>query len=126
MTQKISFQYRDPEDTELMNRRWEGIVEPGVKRGFEVTLGTDPPQTTITIRPGVLVTNDYCRVEETEPIKDHSAEELHHQKMKAKMIMQVHDELVFDVPQAEAYDLECLVKQIMESDHPDPPDRNRR
>ena len=70
MTQKISFQYRDPEDTELMNRRWEGIVEPGVKQGFEVTLGTDPPQTTITIRAGVLVTNDFCRVEETEPIID--------------------------------------------------------
>ncbi len=70
MTQKISFQYRDPEDTELMNHRWEGIIEPGVKQGFEVTLGTDPPQTTITIRPGVLVTNDYCRVEETESLID--------------------------------------------------------
>ena len=52
MTQKISFQYRDPEDTELLNRRWEGIIEPGVKQGFEVTLGsTGPnPATTITIR----------------------------------------------------------------------------
>jgi len=70
MTQLISFQYRDPEDTELMNRRWEGIIEPGVKQGFEVTLGTDPPQTTITIRSGVLVTNDYCWVEETESLID--------------------------------------------------------
>ena len=72
MTQKISFQYRDPEDTELLNRRWEGIIDPGVKQGFEVTLGsTGPnPATTITIRAGVLVTNDYCRIEETEPIID--------------------------------------------------------
>jgi hypothetical protein len=70
MTQKISFQYRDPEDTELLNHRWEGIIEPGVKQGFEVTLGTDPPQTTITIRRGVLVTGDFCRIEETEPIID--------------------------------------------------------
>jgi len=70
MTQLISFQYRDPEDTELLDRCWEGIIEPGVKQGFEVTLGTDPPQTTITIRPGVLVTNDYCRVEEKEALID--------------------------------------------------------
>ncbi len=70
MTQKISFQYRDPEDTELLNLRWEGIIEPGVKQGFEVTLGTDPPQMTITIRRGVLVTGDFCRIEETEPIID--------------------------------------------------------
>jgi len=72
MTQKISFQYRDPEDTELLNRRWEGIIDPGVKQGFEVTLGsTGPnPATTITIRAGVLVTNDYCRIEETESIID--------------------------------------------------------
>ncbi len=72
MTQHISFQYRDPEDTELMNRRWEGIVEPGVKQGFEVTLGSTVPgpATTITIRAGVLVTGDYCRVEETESLID--------------------------------------------------------
>ncbi len=70
MTQKISFQYRDPEDTELLNHRWEGIIEPGVKQGFEVTLGTDPPQTTISIRSGVLVTGDFCRIEETETIID--------------------------------------------------------
>ena len=72
MTQLISFQYRDPEDTELLNRRWEGIVEPGVKQGFEVTLGSTVPgpATTITIRAGVLVTNDFCRVEETESLID--------------------------------------------------------
>jgi DNA polymerase I-like protein with 3'-5' exonuclease and polymerase domains len=39
--------------------------------------------------------------------------ELKHTKMKAKMIIQVHDELVFDVPEHEAYDLECLVKKEM-------------
>ena len=67
MTQHISFQYRDPEDTELVNRHLEGIIDPGVKQGFEVTLGTG---TTISIRPGVLVTNDCCRVEETEQLVD--------------------------------------------------------
>lgn len=40
-------------------------------------------------------------------------DELHHQKMKSKMILQVHDELVFDGPAQEMYDLECLVKKIM-------------
>ena len=40
---------------------------------------------------------------------------LQEQKLKAKMILQVHDELVFDLPEAEAYDLECLVKKIMTS-----------
>lgn len=43
------------------------------------------------------------------------AKELEHQKLKAKMIIQVHDELVFDVPKQEVYDLECLIKKQMES-----------
>ncbi len=46
------------------------------------------------------------------------ADELKHQKLKAKMILQVHDELVFDVPEHEAYDLECLVKEIMSGIYP--------
>ena len=40
-------------------------------------------------------------------------DELQHMKMKSKMILQVHDELVFDGPEQEMYDLECLVKKIM-------------
>ena len=67
MTQFISFQYRDPEDTELVNRHLEGIVDPGVKQGFEVTLGSG---NTISIRPGVLFTQDCCRIEETEQLVD--------------------------------------------------------
>jgi len=43
------------------------------------------------------------------------AQALQEQKLKAKMILQVHDELVFDLPESEAYDLECLVKKIMTS-----------
>jgi DNA polymerase-1 len=43
------------------------------------------------------------------------AQALREQKFKAKMILQVHDELVFDLPEAESYDLECLVKKIMTS-----------
>lgn len=46
------------------------------------------------------------------------ASELKHQKFKAKMIIQVHDELVFDLPEQEAYDLECLVKEIMGNIYP--------
>lgn len=45
-------------------------------------------------------------------------EELHHQKLKSKMILQVHDELVFDGPAQEMYDLECLVKKIMSAVYP--------
>lgn len=41
--------------------------------------------------------------------------EIEHNKLKGKMILQVHDELVFDVPKHEAYDLECLVKKQMEN-----------
>ncbi|MDR2431955.1 MAG: DNA polymerase I [Candidatus Margulisbacteria bacterium] len=43
------------------------------------------------------------------------ARALEEQKFKARMILQVHDELVFDLPESEAYDLECLVKKIMTS-----------
>ncbi|MDR1998000.1 MAG: DNA polymerase I [Candidatus Margulisbacteria bacterium] len=43
------------------------------------------------------------------------ARALAEQKFQAKMILQVHDELVFDLPEKEAYDLECLVKKIMTS-----------
>lgn len=43
------------------------------------------------------------------------SEEINHQKMKAKMILQVHDELVFDYPEDEEYDLQCLVKEKMEN-----------
>jgi DNA polymerase-1 len=46
-------------------------------------------------------------------------DELHHQKLKSKMILQVHDELVFDGPETELYDLECLVKKTMSSVYPD-------
>jgi DNA polymerase-1 len=33
----------------------------------------------------------------------------------AKMLLQLHDELVFEVSQRELYKLRCLVKDIMES-----------
>ena len=39
-------------------------------------------------------------------------------KLKSKMLLQVHDELVFDVPQDELQNMEVLVKTEMESVHP--------
>jgi DNA polymerase-1 len=35
-------------------------------------------------------------------------------KLKAKMLLQVHDELVFEVPKAELGATTALVKQVME------------
>ena len=37
------------------------------------------------------------------------------EKLRSKMIMQVHDELVFDVPRAEQPELEALIRQEMEN-----------
>ncbi len=38
--------------------------------------------------------------------------------LKSKMILQVHDELVFEVPDAEKDDMEILVKEKMENVFP--------
>lgn len=43
---------------------------------------------------------------------------LEREKLKSKMLLQVHDELVFDVPQDELQTMEELVKTEMESVHP--------
>ena len=42
-------------------------------------------------------------------------EELHNAKLKAKMLLQIHDELVFEVPEDEVESTEKLVKKCMES-----------
>jgi DNA polymerase-1 len=41
-------------------------------------------------------------------------EALRQKKMKSRMILQVHDELVFEVPESECDELENLVKKKME------------
>jgi DNA polymerase-1 len=41
--------------------------------------------------------------------------ELQKAKLKARMLLQVHDELVFEVPADEVKDVEKLVKDAMES-----------
>ncbi len=41
--------------------------------------------------------------------------ELKKQKMATKMILQVHDELVFDVPKSELKNVQAMVKELMES-----------
>ncbi len=40
---------------------------------------------------------------------------LAHAKLGARMLLQVHDELVFEVPKAEAGDTKALVKHVMEN-----------
>ena len=44
--------------------------------------------------------------------------ELKKRKLKSKMILQVHDELVFEVPDGERDELEELVKKKMEKAFP--------
>lgn len=43
------------------------------------------------------------------------ADRLAHGKLESRMIMQVHDELVFEGPESEMSDLEILVREAMES-----------
>jgi DNA polymerase-1 len=43
------------------------------------------------------------------------ADRLAHGKLESRMIMQVHDELVFEGPESEMSDLEILVRKAMES-----------
>jgi DNA polymerase-1 len=40
---------------------------------------------------------------------------LHDAGLKARMLLQVHDELVFEVPEAEVEATSAIVRQIMES-----------
>jgi DNA polymerase-1 len=44
--------------------------------------------------------------------------ELRRQQLHARMILQVHDELVFDVPEGEVEQLEEIVKSKMENVYP--------
>lgn len=45
-------------------------------------------------------------------------EEMRAQRLKSKMILQVHDELVFEAPEKECHRLEVLVKEKMENVYP--------
>lgn len=42
-------------------------------------------------------------------------DELKNQNLKTKMILQIHDELIFDVPKTEVYKVKALVKTCMEN-----------
>jgi DNA polymerase-1 len=44
--------------------------------------------------------------------------EIKKRKLKSKMILQVHDELVFEIPDEERDELEALVKKRMETVFP--------
>ena len=46
------------------------------------------------------------------------AAQLAERKMQSRMLLQVHDELVFEAPPAEAAELEAMVKKEMETVHP--------
>lgn len=65
-----TFDFHAPEDTELLNGRFRGVIPPGVYQGFQVENGSPG---FVTIRTGVLVTADGVRVEETEPLIDVAA-----------------------------------------------------
>jgi DNA polymerase-1 len=41
--------------------------------------------------------------------------EINKEKLKTKMILQIHDELLFDVPKGELSRVACLVKDKMEN-----------
>jgi DNA polymerase-1 len=41
--------------------------------------------------------------------------ELARRKLKARLILQVHDELILEAPQAETGEVEQLLKELMES-----------
>ena len=43
--------------------------------------------------------------------------ELRERRLESRMLLQVHDELVFEVPESEMETLQALVKQEMESVH---------
>ena len=45
-------------------------------------------------------------------------EELRRRRLKSRMLLQVHDELVFEVPQAEVDTMRELVRDKMENVHP--------
>jgi DNA polymerase I len=45
-------------------------------------------------------------------------EELRRRKLKSRMLLQVHDELVFEVPQEEVETMHELVRDKMENVHP--------
>src|SRR5690606_16809698 len=40
--------------------------------------------------------------------------EIRHRNLKGKMILQIHDELIFELPDAETTDFQSLVKEKME------------
>jgi DNA polymerase-1 len=46
------------------------------------------------------------------------AKALEDRGMRSKMILSVHDEIIFDVPEAETSDLIALARKIMEGVHP--------
>ena len=46
------------------------------------------------------------------------AKRLEEEKFKSKMILQVHDELLFEAPPKELQRLSALVKECMENAHP--------
>ena len=41
--------------------------------------------------------------------------EMQRKGLKSRMLLQVHDELVFDVPKAEQHQMETLVRGVMEN-----------
>jgi DNA polymerase-1 len=46
------------------------------------------------------------------------ADELKRRQLRTRLLLQVHDELIFEAPDAEADEVQHLVREMMEQIHP--------
>jgi DNA polymerase-1 len=104
----------------------DGIVESAVSRGFAETMfGRKRPVPELK-QSDRMAREAGRRIALNMPIQGTAAdimkkamieiwEEIRRQKLTARMILQVHDELVFEAPESERPDVDRLVRKIMES-----------
>lgn len=104
----------------------DGIVESAASRGFAETMfGRKRPVPELT-QSDRTAREAGRRIALNMPIQGTAADimkkamieisrEIARMKLSARMILQVHDELVFEAPEAERSDLDRLVRKIMES-----------
>jgi len=107
----------------------EGSVEEAKKRGYSETLLGRKRQIPELVQNDHMTQQAGRRMALNTPIQGTAAdlikkamidvwEELRQHSLKSKMILQVHDELVFEVPDDEQGVMEDLVKKKMEDVYP--------